>query len=204
MTEKTINPIVKQILELGPPIAFFLVYLKIKDKVFTIGGTEYEGFIIAAAGFVPILLVSIGLLWHLTGKISRMQVFAAIMVVVFGGLTVYFNDEKFFKMKTTLVYGTFAAILGVGLLRKKSYLAYVMSDFLPMKKEGWMIFTRRLTAVFVLFAVVNEAVWRTMSTDFWVKFETFAMPAALMVFIMAQFYALQKYVIDEDEPKKQR
>ena len=198
MTEKTINPIVKQILELGPPIAFFLVYLKIKDKVFTIGGTEYEGFIIAAAGFVPILLVSIGLLWHLTGKISRMQVFAAIMVVVFGGLTVYFNDEKFFKMKTTIAYGFFAVILGIGLARGRSYLAYVMAEVIPMSDDGWMVLTRRLALFFAVLAIANEVIWRTMSTDTWVKIETFGFPILLFVFLWVQFAALQEH-LDLDE-----
>jgi intracellular septation protein len=74
----------------------------------------YDGFIIVTAAFVPILLASIAILWKLTGKISRIQVFTAVMVVVFGGLTVWLNDERFFKMKTTLVYGFFATMLGSG------------------------------------------------------------------------------------------
>ena len=196
MQEKRINPALKQVLELGPPLLFFVAYLWVRDETFTIGGTDYGGFIVAAAAFVPVLLASIAVLWVLTGRISRMQVFTAVLVVVFGGLTVWFNDERFFKMKTTIVYGVFAAILGIGLLQGRSYLAWVMSEFLPMQHEGWMILTRRLTACFAGLAVANEVVWRTMSTDAWVKIETFGFPLVLFLFLWAQIYALQKYLIE--------
>ncbi len=197
MAEKQINPALKQVLELGPPLLFFVAYLYVRDETYTIGGVDYDGFIIAAAAFVPILLVSIAVLWKLTGKLSRMQIFTAFMVVVFGGLTVWFNDERFFKMKTTIVYGLFAGILGIGLLQGRSYLEWVMGEFLPMLREGWMILTRRLTAFFGALAVGNEIVWRTMSTDAWVKIETFGFPLLLFVFLWSQIMALQKYLIEE-------
>lgn len=195
---KPINPIVKQILELGPTVLFFLIYLRIKEDVFVIGGTEYSGFIISALIFVPILLVAMAILWRLTGQLSRMQVFTAFMVIFFGGLTAWFNDERFFKMKTSIVYGLFAVLLGIGLLRGQSYLAYVMNEMMPMREEGWMILTRRLCAAFAVLAVANEIVWRTMSTDAWVKIETFGFPIALMAFLMWQFTTLQDHLIDDD------
>ena len=201
MDEKPINPVLKQVLDLGPPLLFFAAYLYMRDETYTIGGTDYDGFIVAAAVFVPILLCSIGILWMLTGKLSRMQVFTAVMVIVFGGLTVWFNDETFFKMKTTIVYGVFAGILGIGLLQGRSYLEWVLAEFLPMAEEGWMILTRRLTGLFAGLAVANEAIWRTMSTDAWVKIETFAFPVVLFVFLWVQIMALQKYLIDEETPE---
>ncbi|MCH2075554.1 MAG: septation protein IspZ [Rhodobacteraceae bacterium] len=194
---KEINPGLKMLLELGPPVAFFIIYLRIRDEVFTFGGTEYSGFIVATLAFVPLLLVAMGILWWLTGQLSRMQIFTAFMVIVFGGATAYFNDERFFKMKTTLVYGFFAVILGIGLLRGKSFLAYVMAEMMPMKDEGWMILTRRLTAAFAVLAVANEVIWRTMSTDTWVKIETFGFPIALFIFLWWQIMALQRFVIEE-------
>ena len=200
MAEKQINPVLKQLLELGPTLIFFLIYLRIKDDVFTFAGTEYTGFIVATLVFVPFLLVSMGILWRLTGKLSRIQVFTAFMVIFFGGLTAWFNDERFFKMKTSIVYGCFAVILGIGLLRGRSYLRYIMEDFLPMQTEGWMILTRRLTVMFGALAVANEIIWRTQSTDLWVKLETFAFPAVLFVFLWAQIVALQKYLIEPDQP----
>lgn len=197
MAEKTINPVLKQVLELGPTLAFFLIYLRIKDDTFVVGGVEYTGFIISALIFVPILLVAMAILWAMTGKLSRMQVFTAFMVIFFGGLTAYFNDERFFKMKTSIVYGCMAVLLGIGLLRGQSYLQYVMEEFLPMEQEGWMIFTRRLCLMFFALAIANEIIWRTQSTDLWVKLETFAFPAILFVFLWVQIVGLQKYLIEE-------
>ena len=198
MAEKQINPIFKQVLELGPTLVFFLIYLRIKDDIFTVAGIEYSGFIMATLVFVPILLVSMAILWQFTGKLSRMQIFTAFMVIFFGGLTAWFNDERFFKMKTSIVYGCFAVILGFGLLRGRSYLRYIMEDFLPMKEEGWMILTRRLTLMFLGLAVANEIIWRSQSTDIWVKLETFAFPVVLFAFLWLQIVALQKYLIEPD------
>ena len=202
MSERPVNPWLKQALELGPPLLFFAAYLRMRDETYTFGRTEYGGFIVAAAAFVPILLASIAALWWLTGKISRMQVFTAVMVIVFGGLTVWFNDERFFKMKTTIVYAIFAGILGLGLLLGRSWLQWIMAEFLPMREEGWLILTRRLALAFALMAVANEVVWRTMSTDFWVKFETFGLPIALMAFLWWQIMALRPYLIEEDGPRE--
>ena len=201
MDEKPLNPALKQVLELGPPLLFFAAYLYMRDQTYTFGGTEYDGFIGAAAVFVPILLVSIGILWKLTGKLSRMQVFTAVMVVIFGGLTVWFNDERFFKIKTTLVYGLFAVILGIGLAQGRSYLAWVMSEFLPMTHEGWMKLTWRLAIFFAGLALANEIVWRTMSTDAWVKIETFGFPIVMFAFLWSQIVVLQKHMIEPDDEK---
>ena len=201
MTEKTINPVLKQVLELGPTVAFFVLYLRIKNDVFTFGGTEYTGFIVATVAFVPVLIVAMGILWALTGKLSRIQVFTALMVIFFGALTAWFNDERFFKMKTSIVNGLFAVILGIGLLRGKSLLKYVMEDMLPMQDEGWMILTKRLALGFAALAMINEIVWRTMSTEAWVKIETFGFPLALFLYLWLQIVTLQKYVIEPDTAK---
>ena len=201
MAERAVNPVLKQALELGPTLVFFLLYMRLRDGSFDIGGTVYSGFIVATVAFVPVLLAAMGALWWLTGKLSRMQVFTAVMVIFFGGLTAWFNDERFFKMKTTIVYGAFAAILGAGLMTGRSWLEWVMGELLPMEREGWMILTRRLTAMFAALAVANEVIWRTQSTDLWVKLETFAFPVALFVFLWLQIVSLQRYLIETVEPK---
>ena len=201
MAERKINPVVKQVLELGPTLIFFVVYMWIKDESFVLGGTTYSGFIVAALILVPLLLASIAALWWLTGTLSRMQIFVAVMVVFFGGLTAWFNDESFFKMKTTIVYGSFALILGAGLLRGRSLLQWVMAEAFPMKPEGWMILTRRLALMFAGLAIANEIIWRTQSTELWVKLDTFAMPAVLFLFLMVQFAMLSRYLIEPDDDK---
>jgi len=199
MPEKKLNPVLKQVLELGPPLAFFVIYMRIKDNTYTWNGTEYDGFIVAAAGFVPILLASISLLWWLTGKLSRIQVLTAFMVIVFGGLTVWFNNDAFFKMKTTIVYAIFAGLLAFGLSRGRSYLAWVMDEMMPMREQGWMILTRNLAIAFAVLAVGNEIVWRSMSDEAWVKIETFGFPIALFVFLTWHMVRLQSYMIHDDD-----
>ena len=201
MSPRPINPVLKQVLELGPTILFFLIYLRLKERSFEIAGTTYSGFIVATLILVPLLLAAMAALWWLTGKLSRMQVFTALMVVIFGGLTAWFNDESFFKMKTTIVYGVFAVLLGGGLLWGRSTLEWVMGELLPMRHEGWMILTRRLAAMFAALAVANEVIWRTQSTELWVTLETFAFPAALVLFLWVQIMALQVHMIEDTKPE---
>ncbi|MCE6961182.1 septation protein IspZ [Cereibacter sphaeroides] len=188
-----INPVVKAALEWGPIAAFFLGYVNLKDQVFTLGGTDYTGFIVVTAAFIPLMVISTGLLWWLTGKLSRMQVATVVLVVVFGGLSVWLNDERFFKMKPTMIYLLFGGLLGLGLLRGQSWLKIVLEETIPMQPEGWMILTRRVTAFFFALAVANEAVWRTMSTDAWVNFKTFGLPLAIFAFFMAQGGVFKRY-----------
>ena len=197
MAEKKINPLLKTVLELGPIVAFFVGYVRLKDRVFTIGGTEYEGFIVVTAAFIPLLLFSTGILWALSGKLSKMQLMTAVLVVVFGGMSVWFNDDRFFKMKPTIIYTMFAGILGFGLLRGQSYLKAVMGEMMPMEQSGWMILTRRMALFFAALAVTNEVVWRSFSTDAWVNFKTFGLTAALFVFFMAQSKLFQKYGVSD-------
>ena len=196
---KKINPMVKLLLDLGPLVIFFIAYSKMKDQTFSYGGNEYSGFIVVTLLFVPLLAITTFILYRMTGKISVMQVMTLLIVVVFGGLTVYFNDERFFKMKPTLIYLLFAGILGFGLLRGKSYLQLVMDEAMPLKYEGWMILTKRLALLFAGLAVANEFVWRTMSTDIWVNFKVFGLTAAVFVFFMAQGKLMQKYAVVEKE-----
>jgi intracellular septation protein len=197
MAGKTINPMLKSALEFGPIILFFIGYLRLRDQVFTFGGTEYEGFIVVTAAFVPLLALTTFILWRLTGHLSKMQLATVVLVAVFGGLSVWLNDDRFFKMKPTMIYLLFGGILGVGLLQGKSYLKFVMEEALPLQDEGWMILTRRLTAFFIGLALLNEVVWRTQSTDTWVYFKTFGLTAAVFLFFMTQAGVFTKYAIEE-------
>jgi len=199
MDEKKINPILKFALELGPIIAFFVGYGRLKEQVFTIGGVEYSGFIVATATFVPLFVFTTWLLYWLTGKVSKMQLMTLVLVVVFGGLTIWFNDERFFKMKPTMIYLLFAGMLGFGLLRGKSYLKLLMEELMPLQNEGWMILTKRMTAFFFGLAVLNEVIWRTMSTDAWVNFKTFGLTAAVFLFFMTQSRLFQTYAVEEED-----
>jgi len=199
MTEKReIHPLVKSALDFGPVLLFFVAYMYFKDDVFNIGGTEYSGFIIITAAFVPLLIASTATLWLLTGKLSRMQVATVILVTVFGGLSVWLNDERFFKMKPTVIYLLFGVILAVGLARGQSYLKFLMEEMMPLQEAGWMILTKRLMLCFFGLALANEVIWRFASTETWVYFKTFGLTAAVFIFFMAQSRVFQTYALEKD------
>ena len=199
MSEDQLPKWVKPLLEFGPIIAFFIAYTRMKDHTYSIGGIDYQGFIVVTLFFIPLLLVSTGVLWVLTRKISPMQIMTAILVTVFGGLTVWFNDERFIKMKPSIIYLLFGGILGFGLLRGQSYLRMIMQDMIPLKKEGWIVLTRRFTFFFFSLALLNEIIWRFFSTEMWVYFKTFGITIALFAFFILQGSLLNKYAIEKKE-----
>ncbi|MDV3049757.1 MAG: inner membrane-spanning protein YciB [Planktomarina sp.] len=199
MSEDQLPKWVKPLLEFGPIIAFFIAYTRMKDHTYSIGGIDYQGFIVVTLFFIPLLLVSTGVLWALTRKISPMQIITAILVTVFGGLTVWFNDEQFIKMKPSIIYLLFGGILGFGLLRGQSYLRMIMQDMIPLKEEGWIVLTRRFAVFFFSLALLNEIIWRFFSTEMWVYFKTFGLTIALFAFFVLQGSLLNKYAIEKKE-----
>jgi len=199
MSDDTLPKWVKPLLEFGPMVAFFFAYMRMKETVYTIGSNDYQGFIVVTALFVPLLLVCTGILWKLTGKISPMQIMTVILVTAFGGMTVWLNDDRFIKMKPTLIYLIFGGLLSIGLLRGQSYLRVVMQEALPMQDAGRMILTRRVAAFFFGLAVLNEVIWRGFSTEIWVYFKTFGLTAALFAFFMMQGRLLAKYALQKGD-----
>ena len=198
MSEKAVAPWLKSTLELGPVLGFFAAYVWLKDEVYTVGGVDYDGFIAVTALFIPVILASMAVLWWLTGKLSPMQVLTAVLVIVFGGLTVWLNDERFLKVKPTIINLILAGVLFAGLLRGRSLLSMVLSEAIPMDEAGWMILTRRMAWFFVASAAANEAVWRTQSTEFWVTFETFVLPGAMFVFFISQAGLMKRHALEDD------
>jgi intracellular septation protein len=191
-----VNPLVKLVLEVGPIAVFFLAY-RMAPVADGLGDAERQlgQMLFATKVFVPTILASLALSYFLSGRLPRMAVITAVVVTVFGGLTLILKDDTFVKMKPTILYALFAGILGFGLLRGQSYLRYLMDELIPMQREGWMKFTRRFVVFYLVLAVVNEIVWRGWGTDSWVNFRTFVLPAANFVFIMAQVPLFQRYAI---------
>ncbi|MEQ8895802.1 MAG: inner membrane-spanning protein YciB [Roseovarius sp.] len=186
MAGRKINQGLKTALELGPIIGFFVAYLWLKDDTFVMGGTEYDGFVVVTAGFIPVFLLSMAILWKLTGHLSKMQMITAVLIIVFGGMSVWFNDPRFFKMKPTIIYLLFGGLLGIGLLRGQSWLEYVMEGVMPLTHRGWMLLTKRLMLFFFGLAILNEVIWRTMTEETWVYFKTFGLTAAIFLFFIFQ------------------
>lgn len=203
MTGKPLHSGVKAVLEFGPVLGFVIAYLILRNRSFVIAGTEYSGFVVVIAAFLPVFVIAIAALRYLAGRVPRIQIATAVMVVVFGGLSVWLNDPTLFKMKPTAIYLALALLLGAGLLRGQSWLEYIMEDMIPLKPKGWAILTKRVIALFLAAAAANELVWRTQSEQFWVLFETLAMPVVVLIFFLCQINLVVEYAT-WGKPKKKR
>jgi intracellular septation protein len=204
---RPINPLLKLALEIGPLAVFFMTFrygehLLADPAVFgwaalATGPAALQGesgpVLLATASFMIAIAVSLGVSWWLTRALPRMAVVTAVVVAVFGGLTLWLQDATFIKMKPTIVNAIFAAILGFGLLQGRSYLRYLMGEAMPLTERGWMLFTRNWVAFFVICAVLNEIVWRTQSTEFWVSFKTFFYLPFTFVFLALHWQFLQRH-----------
>jgi intracellular septation protein len=202
MPERRVHPLIKLALEVGPIAVFFLAYrwAPVPEGLPT-AERQLEQILFATAVFVPTILVALATSYALTRKLPRMAVITAVVVTIFGGLTLILRDDTFVKMKPTILYGLFAGILGFGLTRGQSYLKYLMDELIPMQHEGWIKFTVRFVVFYLCLAVLNEIVWRAYGTDAWVNFRTFVLPAANFAFIMAQVPLFQRYAVPEG-PRK--
>lgn len=190
------RPFSKLILEMGPLIIFFVCYYNAPIPENLKNDLEEANLfkiIFATKIFVPAILVALFIGWFQTKQIAKMPLITAILVVVFGGLTIWLNNPIFIKMKPTLIYLIFSAILGFGLLKKKIYLKILMGPAIPMNEEGWLILSKRFVGFFVLLAFTNEIIWRFFSQDFWVNFKTFGLPILLIFFMALQFNLFNKY-----------
>ena len=190
------RPFSKLILEMGPLIIFFVCYYNApipENLKNDLDEANLFKIIFATKIFVPAILVALFIGWLQTKKIAKMPLITAILVVVFGGLTIWLNNPVFIKMKPTLIYLIFSAILGYGLLKKKIYLKILMGPAIPMNEEGWLILSKRFVGFFVLLAFTNEIIWRFFSQDFWVNFKTFGLPILLIFFMVFQFNLFNKY-----------
>ena len=199
MSEKSVNPVLKQILELGPVFGFFAAYFLLKEDSYQLFGYAVKPFTIITFWFVIGLVVCMAILWVLAGSLSRMQIMTLVLVVVMGALTVAFDSEVFLKLKPTILYLGFAGILAFGLSRGKSYLATIMNELVPITDEGWIILTRRFVLFFLALAIGNAVIAFTLSSGAWVTVKTFGLPILMIVFTTAQIVMLQKYVIEPDE-----
>ena len=199
MTEdRKLAPWVKPVLELGPALLFFAIFLLLRNRTVMLGGTEYQGFVIATMVFVPAQVVATAILWKLTGKLSAMQVMTLVLVMLFGGLTAWLNDPQFLEMKPTILYLFFAAILGASLALRRNWLQMVLSDTIPMQPEGWRILTLRLVILFLCMAALNEIVRHTMSQTAWVYFKTFGLVIIMMGFFLGNAKLFERYALTKD------
>jgi len=206
-----LNPTVKLVLDLGPLLIFFLANSRpalfapllrpfLSDALLS---GEHAGIFTATAVFIPTVLVALGIGYVLTRHLPLMPVITAVIVVVFGGLTLILQDETFIKLKPTIIYVLFGAALLVGLAFGKSLLGLVFDSVFHLTDEGWRKLTLRWGLFFFALAVLNEIVWRTMSTDAWVTFKVFGVVPLTFVFAALQYPLLQKYAAPDPADSKE-
>jgi intracellular septation protein len=170
---KALNPIVKLLLELGPLALFFAVYSRL--GIFAATGVLMAG-----------VLVTLGVSYAMLKRIPIMPLVTAVIVMIFGSLTLFFHDETLIKIKPTALYLLFACALFAGLALKKPILKVLFDGALHVTEEGWRILTWRWAFFFIALAILNEIVWRTQTTDLWVKFKTFGFLPLTLLFALAQ------------------
>jgi intracellular septation protein len=130
-------------------------------------------------------------------KIPIMPTVGAAIILVFGGLTIYFDNDVFFKMKPTIINLLFAGILYAGILMNKPLLKYLLGGAIKLKEEGWSILTKRWIGFFISLAILNEIIWRTQSTDLWVNFKVFGILPITFIFTLTQFSIIKKFQIKD-------
>jgi intracellular septation protein len=188
--------LIKMALELGPLVVFFIVNSRGEDILATwpvLTQWFSEAVIFATAVFMVAMVISLALSWLLLRRIAVMPLVTGVVVLLFGGLTLYFQDPVFIKMKPTIVNTLFGATLLGGMVFGQSLLKYVFGEVYKLEPRGWHILTLRWGLFFLFLAVLNEVVWRTQSTDFWVAFKVWATMPITIVFAALQLPVLTKY-----------
>ena len=208
MPEKTqLNPFAKLALDLGPLILFFYansrpgLFLPLVQPFFPAiaADAERSGIFVATAVFMVAVVISLIVSYVLIRRLPLMPVVSAIIVVVFGGLTLALHNDTFIKMKPTIIYVLFGAVLLGGLIFRKPLLEMVFDSVFHLTEQGWRVLTIRWSVFFFAMAILNEIVWRMASTDTWVTFKVFGVMPLTFVFAMLQYPVLTKYAV---EPEK--
>ena len=174
----------KLLIDIGPLAVFFIFYTR----------SDLQ------SAIIPLMIatvIAIFISYIMEKRIPVMPTVGAVIILFFGGLTIYFDNEVFFKMKPTIINLLFALILFGGEIAKKPLLKLFLGTALKLEDEGWKILTQRWVAFFIALAILNEIVWRTQSTDLWVKFKVFGILPITFIFTLTQFSLIKKYLTED-------
>ena len=174
----------KLFIDIGPLAVFFIFYTRSDLKT-------------AILPFMIATIISVLFSYIIEKKIPIMPTVGAAIILVFGGLTIYFDNDVFFKMKPTIINLLFAGILFTGILMNKPLLKYLLGGAIKLKEEGWLILTKRWIGFFISLAILNEIIWRTQSTDLWVNFKVFGILPITFIFTLTQFSIIKKFQIKD-------
>ena len=183
--KKELSPGLKLLIEAGPLLLFFVVNAR-------------WGIFAGTAAYMAAAAVAMAASWLLIRRIALMPVIALVFVLAFGGLTIWLHDDTFIKIKVTLINALFGAILLAGLAFDRLWLKLVMGEAIAMDDEGWRKLTLRWGLFFLFLAGLNEAVWRSVSTDTWVSFKVFGLLPLTFLFAIAQTPLMTRHMIHEE------
>jgi len=187
-------------IEYGPLGVFFLTYV--------VGGRfldEIDQILLATAAIMLATAVALAVAWVVQRRVPKVALISGALLMVFGGLTLWLRDPVFLKMKPTMVYLLFSAVLFIGLALRRPLLKHVLGHAWRMTDRGWNLLTLRFGLFFLVLAGLNELVWRTQSTDFWVNYKVFGTIGLIFVFTALQLGLMQRHqppdeAAPEDEP----
>ena len=202
--KKEINPLLKLALELGPLMVFFFANAR---GAWLVGNfpalASFGGPIFIATGlFMIATAIALAASWLLTRSLPIMPLVSGVVVFVFGGLTLWLQDDVFIKMKPTIINTLFGAVLLGGLWFGRSLLGYVFDSAFSLDAEGWRKLTLRWGLFFLLLAILNEIVWRSFSTDTWVAFKVWGIMPITLAFTLSQMPLIMRHSLDEKFQKK--
>ena len=179
----------KLALEAGPLLVFFV--MNAKFGIFT-----------ATAVFMVVTAVSLAYSYVKLRKLPTMPLVGGVFIMVFGGLTIWLEDDTFIKLKPTIVNTLFSLALFAGLMMGKNFLKTVLESAIQLDDEGWRKLAWRWAFFFLFLAVLNEAVWRTQTTDMWVNFKVFAIMPITLVFSFAQLPLIMRHQLDDEDAEQ--
>jgi intracellular septation protein len=183
MDKTTPHPLFKLATELGPLLIFF------------IANAKFHLFVATGAFMVAVVAAMIAS-YVVTRHVPIMALVTGIIVIVFGTLTLVLHDETFIKIKPTIIYGLFAAVLGGGLLFGRSFIQIMFDQMFNLTPRGWRTLTLRWALFFFALAILNEIIWRTQTTDFWVNFKVFGVTPLTMAFAFTQMPLIKRYHVE--------
>ena len=184
MDKRAPHPLFKLATELGPLLIFFAANAKFN-------------LFVATGAFMVAIVAAVIASYVVVRHVPLMALVTAVIVLVFGGLTLVLHDETFIKIKPTIIYALFAGTLVAGLMLGRSFIAVLFDQVFNLTPQGWRLLTIRWAVFFAAMAVLNEVIWRTQSTDFWVAFKAFGVVPLTMIFAMAQMPLVKRYHIEE-------
>ena len=179
------NQFVRLFFEIGPLIVFFVCNAR-------------YGIFTATGAFMMVTAIAVPGMWLLEKRLPVMPLVSGLFVLAFGGLTLVLQDETFIKLKPTIVNLLFAAILSGGLLARVTLLKSLFGSVMHLHDQGWRLLTTRWVAFFVVLAFLNEVVWRTQTTEFWIQFKLFGIMPLTLAFSMAQLPLINRHMISPD------